>query len=84
MACGLPAISTDVGGLKDIMIPGQNGLQVAPGDFEQLYEAMRILIRDDELSARLGEAACETVEQRFSNERVAKNYMMLFRGVSAA
>jgi glycosyltransferase involved in cell wall biosynthesis len=84
MACGLPVISTGVGGLKDIMIPGQNGLQVAPGDFEQLYEAMRILIRDDELSARLGEAACETVEQRFSNERVTKNYLMLFRGVSAA
>ncbi|MGD2156263.1 MAG: glycosyltransferase family 4 protein [Anaerolineales bacterium] len=83
MACGLPVISTDVGGLKDIIIPGQNGLQVAPGDFEQLYEAMRILISDNELSARLEKAACETVEQRFSNERVTKNYMMLFRGVSA-
>ncbi len=82
MSCGLPVISTSVGGVKDILQHRQNGLIVEAGNFRHLYEALDMLITDTALSARLGEAAWQTVQDRYSTDRITQKYVQLFRCVS--
>lgn len=81
MACGLPVISTPVGGVKDILQHRQNGLVVKPGDFQHLYDALDLLITDQSLSAFLGKAAWQTVQELYSMVVVTQAYIELFRRV---
>jgi glycosyltransferase involved in cell wall biosynthesis len=78
MACGLPAISTPVGAIKDIITHRQNGLIVEAGDYQQTYDALDALMTDTALAARLGEAARHTVQDRYSAEDITQKYVRLF------
>jgi glycosyltransferase involved in cell wall biosynthesis len=81
MACGLPVISTPVGGIQEIITDRQNGLLVQARDFQQLFQAISELIRDPTLSASLGTAAVQTVQERYSAEIIIEKYCELFRRV---
>jgi len=70
MADGLPCIATDVGGPREIIRRGENGLLVPPGDAKALAEAIRLLWGDAELRTRLGRAAAVDVRERFGADRV--------------
>jgi glycosyltransferase involved in cell wall biosynthesis len=77
MACGLPAIATAVGGLKDIITPGHNGLMIEVGHEEQLTQAIEQLISDLPKAQSLGQAALETVRSRYTRTAVAQKYVDL-------
>jgi glycosyltransferase involved in cell wall biosynthesis len=81
MACGLPVISTPVGGIREIITDKQNGLLVEPGNFQQLYDVVSALIVDKALSAFLGKAAAQTVQEKYSAVIVAAKYVELFRNI---
>jgi glycosyltransferase involved in cell wall biosynthesis len=83
MACGLPVISTLVGGVKDIVEHEKNGLVVNPGRLEELYDGLDALLTDRALGARLGQAARKSVEERYSTQVVIAKYLELFRTVAA-
>ncbi len=74
MACGLAAIATPVGGLKDIITPNQNGLFVEVGQFEPLKQAIATLITTPSKAKALGEAALQTVQERYTRDAVAQTY----------
>jgi glycosyltransferase involved in cell wall biosynthesis len=61
MSWGLPVITTPVGGIPELVIPGTNGLLVNPGEIEKLSAAMQSLVASEQLRLRLGSAARETV-----------------------
>jgi glycosyltransferase involved in cell wall biosynthesis len=63
LAVGTPVIATDVGGVGEIVEEGANGLLVPPGDPEALAGAVRRLLDDPELRARLRGAATASVER---------------------
>lgn len=69
LAVGTPVIATDVGGVREIVTDGENGLLVAPGDPDALAAAVRRFLADPELRARLAAAAAPSAE-RLSPERV--------------
>jgi glycosyltransferase involved in cell wall biosynthesis/O-antigen/teichoic acid export membrane protein len=56
-AAGLAVIATPVGAVPDLLLPGETGLMVSPGDVAGLAEALTALIDDDDLLRRLGAAA---------------------------
>lgn len=56
-AVGKPIVASDVGGLRDIVVDCETGLLVPPGDREALASALRRLLADEGLRARMGEAA---------------------------
>ncbi|MGN6217170.1 MAG: glycosyltransferase family 4 protein [Solirubrobacterales bacterium] len=58
-AAGNPIVASDIGGLRDIVVDGETGLMVPPEDRSALVAALRRLIADGELRARLGAAAKE-------------------------
>jgi glycosyltransferase involved in cell wall biosynthesis len=78
MAAGLPIVATEVEGTRDVVRDGQNGLLVEPGSSRALTSALLRLLRDSDLSKRLGRAARETVERAYSIEAVARQYHGLY------
>jgi sugar transferase (PEP-CTERM/EpsH1 system associated) len=79
MATGLPAVVTDVGGNREIVVPGETGLLVPPGSPPALAEAIRTLWTDPERAGRLGAAGRRRVEEKFDMRRVAARYESLYR-----
>ena len=73
MACGLPCLSTNVSGVKEVISHGQNGLLVEPGDVEAMSQAMARLVCPGERNI-LAQAALKTVESRFSATAMWLNY----------
>ena len=53
MACGLCVVSTRVGGIPDLVRDGEEGLLVPPDDAEAMVAAIRRVLREPELAARL-------------------------------
>jgi len=72
MAAGAPTVATRVGGTPEAMVDGMNGLLVPPGDATALAAAIARLLSDPPFAAALGRAARQTVEERFSADRMAE------------
>jgi glycosyltransferase involved in cell wall biosynthesis len=72
MACGLPVVSTRVGGIPEIVAHGETGMLVEPGDPKALAAAILELLRDDGRRRAMGAAGRRRVEQEFSWDRTAE------------
>lgn len=70
MAWGRPVVATAVGGLRDLVVDGETGLVVPPGDVRALRAALERLLGDAALRARLGAAARERARATLGWERV--------------
>ena len=70
MAHGRPVVAAAVGGLLDLVVDEETGLLVPPGDVGALRKALRRLLADEELRARLGANARRRAEETLSWERV--------------
>ena len=79
MACGLPIITTPVGAIKTIVTHQETGLLVEPGNHRQLYEAIEVLVSDDALAFRLGQAGLQIVRERYSAGSMIGKYLSLFQ-----
>ena len=78
MACGLPVVSTRVGGTTDIIQDGINGMLVEPDNVGQLSNTMKQLLKNKKLTEQLGNEARKTVEIKFSMEQVVTKYLKLY------
>jgi glycosyltransferase involved in cell wall biosynthesis len=83
MASGRPVITTRTGGMVDMLADGVSGLLVPPGDAEALTAAMKRLLADPELGARLGAAGRERVRQ-FTASSVAARVENVYQEVCGA
>lgn len=79
MAAGRACISSNVGGVKTLIRPGENGLVFTPGDRQALTAGLERLLIDPLLRARLGGAAQETIRARYDWESIADEYQKLFQ-----
>jgi glycosyltransferase involved in cell wall biosynthesis len=84
MAMALPTVSSNCDGVLDIVVEGETGFMVPPGDPAALTAATRRLLADPELRARLGGAARHRVEERFSEERSYARLEALYAAAIAA
>jgi starch synthase len=66
MAHGRPVVASAVGGLLDLVVDGETGLLVPPGDVAALRVALRRLLDDPALRRRMGEAGRARARQRLS------------------
>lgn len=72
IAAGLPIISSDVGGIGELIVQDETGLLVSPfDDVEQYVQAIRRLIANPDLGVRLLMASRQLVAQRHSWEHFA-------------
>lgn len=57
MTMGRPVIASRIGGLSDVIIDGENGFLVTPGDARKLTQAIQRLLDDTNLRAQMGQGA---------------------------
>jgi len=69
MAHGRPVVASAVGGLRDLVVDGETGLLVPPGDVPALRAALERLLGDADLRRRLGGAARERARELLSLDR---------------
>jgi glycosyltransferase involved in cell wall biosynthesis len=66
MAMEVPIVATRVGGVPQVISPGDNGLLVEPGDTDGLRQSLKRLLVEADLRGRLAHAARRTIEQKYS------------------
>ena len=81
MAAGRPVVATRVGGLDDAVVPGRTGILVPPDDTAALADALRQLLVDPELRARLGAEGPRRVAEGFLAEQMVEAYGSLYEEV---
>jgi len=78
MACGKPVIGCNGQGIDEIVQPGVNGMLVQPENETALIEVLRRLLGDCALRQRIGEAARETITERFTVQHQAKQLAAVY------
>jgi glycosyltransferase involved in cell wall biosynthesis len=78
-ACGLPIVTTDAVGCREVVRNGGNGLLVPIGDAGALADALRTLIFDADLRRRMGEESRARAEREFSSERVIGETLAVYQ-----
>lgn len=79
MACGRPVVASAVGGMLDVVADGCDGLLLPARDDDAWVDALRRLLLDPEARRRLGAAARQTVQARFTVERELSSWLALYR-----
>ena len=84
MAAGLPVVATTVGGVPELVLEGETGLLVPPGDPQALAGAIERLLDDSTLRGRLGAAGRIRVEERFDLVSTRQAHLDLYSTLLAA
>ncbi|PLW81596.1 glycosyl transferase family 1 [Kineobactrum sediminis] len=83
MACGLPVVSTNVGGVPHILRHENTGLLVPPNDEAALATAILRLVGDEELQQRLRSNSLAEVEQ-YTWANVGEQWLATYRTAGSA
>jgi glycosyltransferase involved in cell wall biosynthesis len=81
MACGLPVVTTTVGGIPELVKHEVNGLLAGPNCVPEIAAHLSCLLQDDERRGRLSDAARNTVEQDFDARTAGGQLAELFEGL---
>ncbi len=81
MACSTPVLGFDVGGIPDMVRPGENGWLVPHSNIEALANAMDHVFAEDQLIEKFGQNARKIILQDYSLERQATQYIDLYRQI---
>jgi glycosyltransferase involved in cell wall biosynthesis len=72
MAAGRAIVSSDQGGMPELIQHGVNGLLAKSESPESFSKQIEALILDEQLRRRLGSEARRTIEQRYTDDRIAR------------
>lgn len=77
-AMGVPSVASDLGGPRELVVPGETGLLVQPGDPDALAAALAGLLADPACLRALGEAAYRRARQLFDAQANAAATIALY------
>lgn len=81
MACGVPVVVAQVGGLVDSVVNGLTGIHVPPRSPIALADALRALLADEKLRNRLALNGTRRVNRRYGWARVASDTLAVYHDV---
>jgi spore coat protein SA len=79
MASGTPVVASRLGGLAEVVVDGETGFLVEPGDSEELGARLEALLADSQLARRMGEAARRMVLERYTWDACARRCLEAYR-----
>ena len=77
-ACNIPVITTDVGGISEIVYNKQNGFLIKKISAKQIAQHLDILVNNTELRKQMGKWGREYMIKKLSWKIVFKNYIKKF------
>ncbi|MES2557834.1 MAG: glycosyltransferase family 4 protein [Bacteroidota bacterium] len=82
-ACNLPVISTDVGGVRDIVKDGETGFIVPKKNVSALAEKLALLINSKEIREKMSQNGWKFVEEQFHYTTLVRNMENYYRQLLA-
>jgi D-inositol-3-phosphate glycosyltransferase len=82
MACGRPFIGSAVGGLLDTVLPGVNGLLVAPRDPQALAAGLQAMLAEPPKLEAMGRAARRIMLSGYGWDRIAEQVEAAYSSVA--
>jgi glycosyltransferase involved in cell wall biosynthesis len=81
MACGVPVVGSNIGGVPEAISDNETGLLFVPDDPEDLAKKIKILIDDKDLRERIGMNARGVAVEKFDARKSAKKTLKIFEGL---
>jgi L-malate glycosyltransferase len=78
MACGVPCIGTNIGGIPEVIEDGKNGFICDLGDIDGFYEKAIYLLQDSDAHRRFSQNAIDIVHERFHSEKIVTQYESIY------
>ena len=79
MACGIPVVATDVGGVREVVEPGRTGVLVEPLDARAIADALMSLLGDAGARLDLGATARRRAVERYGIDACAERHVDAYR-----
>lgn len=83
MAMGMAVVGTTAGGIPEVVIDGETGLLVPPGDHDALARAIVTLLKDPDRRRRMGEAGRRRVAAAFDVDHMVEGTLRAYARVAA-
>jgi N-acetyl-alpha-D-glucosaminyl L-malate synthase BshA len=81
MACGVPVVASNVGGLPEVVDDGVTGFLHPPDQVSHMADSAVRILADPELHARMAAAGVGVATDRFSADRIVPRYEALYEQV---
>ncbi|WHY07725.1 N-acetyl-alpha-D-glucosaminyl L-malate synthase BshA [Bacillus subtilis] len=78
MACGVPCIGTNIGGIPEVIKNNVSGFLVDVGDVAAATARAMSILEDEQLSNRFTKAAIEMLEKEFSSKKIVSQYEQIY------
>lgn len=78
MACGVPCIGTNVGGIPEVILNGETGFICELGDISDIANKAIYILTDDTLHKYFSNRSVNVVKERFNGELIVKQYEDLY------
>src|SRR3954470_17310426 len=84
MACEVPVIASNVGGIPEVVVHGQDGYLFPVGDSDGMSSACIDLIKNPERRLEMGQTARQHAQREFCASKIVKRYEELYRQTIAS
>jgi len=81
MACGVPVVGSDAGGLPELVAHGETGFLLPVGDIEGMSARVLEILKDDATRRRMGRLARERAEAHFGSDAIVSRYERFYEKV---
>lgn len=81
MACGVPVIASNIGGLPELVVDGETGFLCPLGDIDAFTQATKVLLDDESTLERMSEAARRRAAEHFDINRIIPHYEAYYERV---
>lgn len=82
MAAGIPLVTTDAPGVKDVVEDGESGIQAKAGDIESIVQNIVDVLNNQELSAKLVANGLSLAEDFYDWNEVSAKYLDFYKYVA--
>ncbi|MFS0863377.1 N-acetyl-alpha-D-glucosaminyl L-malate synthase BshA [Fredinandcohnia sp. 179-A 10B2 NHS] len=81
MACGVPTIGTNIGGIPEVIEDGSNGYLCEVGDIQEIAKKSLELLSNESLHIDMSRKAIESVNRKFNAEKIVSEYEDFYHSV---
>lgn len=81
MACGLPIIASNVGGISEIVISNENGFIISPKNIKELSSKLRVLVKNQSLRSKFSNKSLKIINSEFNIDKKVEKLIDLYKNI---